>query len=191
MRSRFWFVALLLIPASLLALDWSTHGPKGGAVAQVALSPAAPRVVHAAGGAGVFRSDDAGDTWRAAGGFLNGVTQLVVDPTNADAVVATAGSNIYKSTDGGATWRDVTGTLTSLRPSALVVDPANHSTIYLGSRCGPIGFKTGASSVSAADLDSSNPFAGAGVYRSVDGGETWTGQSNGLGGRYFSLSCRN
>ncbi len=187
MSPRFAFVALLLLPASLLALDWSTHGPKGGAVAQIAFSPAAPRVVYAAGGAGVFRSDDAGDTWRATGGFLNNVTQLAVDPTNADVLVATAGSNIYKSNDGGATWRDVTGPLTSLRPSALVVDPANHSTLYLGSRCGPIGFKTGASSVSAADLDSSNPFAGSGVYRSVDAGETWTGQSNGLGGRYFSL----
>ncbi len=187
MRPWFPCVALLLLPGSLFALDWSTHGPNGGAVAQVAFSPAAPRVVYAAGGAGVFRSDDAGDTWRATGGFLNDVTQLAVDPTNADVLVATAGSNIYKSTDGGATWRDVTGLLTSLRPSALVVDPANHSTLYLGSRCGPIGFKTGASSVSAADVDSSNPFAGAGVYRSVDGGETWTGQSNGLGGRYFSL----
>lgn len=187
MNRRFAFAALLLLPASLFALDWSTHGPKGGAVAQIAFSPSSPRVVYAGGGAGVFRSDDAGDTWHATGVLLNGVTQLVVDPTNADAVVATAGSHIYRSTDGGATWRDVTGTLTSLRPSALVVDPANHSTIYLGSRCGPIGFKTGASSVSAADLDSSNPFAGAGVYRSVDGGETWTGQSNGLGGRFFSL----
>ncbi len=187
MSPRFAFAALLLFPASLLALDWSTHGPKGGAVAQVAFSPSSPRVVYAAGGAGVFRSDDAGDTWRATGGFLNGVTQLAVDPTNADVVVATAGPNIYKSTDGGATWRDVTGAHPFLRPSALVVDPANHSTIYLGSRCGPFGFKTGASSVSAADLYSGNPFDGAGVYKSVDGGETWTGQSNGLGNRYFSL----
>jgi photosystem II stability/assembly factor-like uncharacterized protein len=187
MRIRFAFSALLLVPASLLALDWSTHGPKGGAVTQVAFSPAAPRVIYAAGGAGVFRSDDAGDTWRATGGFLNDVAQLAVDPTNADVLVATAGSTIYKSTDGGATWRDVTGPLTYLRPSALFFDPANHSTVYLASRCGPIGFKTGASSVSVADLDSSDPFAGAGVFKSVDGGDTWKGQSDGLFGRYFSV----
>jgi photosystem II stability/assembly factor-like uncharacterized protein len=180
MRTRFALACLLFLAPSLFALDWSTHGPNGGAVAQIAISPAAPLVVYAAGGAGVFRSDDAGETWRAVGGLLNGVTQLAVDPTNADVVVATAGENIYRSTDGGATWRDVTGPLTFLIPSALLFDPANHSTIYLGSRCGPIGFKTAAPSMSG------DPFAGAGVFKSVDGGSSWVAQLQGLDGRFFS-----
>jgi photosystem II stability/assembly factor-like uncharacterized protein len=181
LRSRFPFAVLLLLPTSLLALDWSTHGPNGGAVAQIAVSPAAPQVVYAASGAGVFRSDDAGDSWRAVGSF-NAVTQLAVDPTNADVVFATAGQSIYKSIDGGVTWRDVTDHLpSSLRPSALVIDPTNHSTIYLGSRCGPIGFKTAVPSMSGA------PFAGAGVFKSIDGGATWAAQVKGLDDRAFSV----
>jgi photosystem II stability/assembly factor-like uncharacterized protein len=180
MHSR--FAALLLLPTSLFALDWTSHGPNGGAVAQIAISPAAPRVVYAASGAGVLRSDDAGDTWRALGGSFTAVTQLAVDPTNADVVFATTGQKIYKSIDGGTTWRDVTDHLPfPLLPSALFIDPTNHSTIYLGSRCGPIGFKTAVPSLSGS------PFAGAGVFKSIDGGATWTAQLKGLDDRFFSV----
>jgi photosystem II stability/assembly factor-like uncharacterized protein len=187
MTPRFAFAVLLLLPASLFALDWSTHGPTGGAVAQIAMSPAAPLVVYAASGAGVYRSDDAGDTWRAVGGSLNAVTQLAVDPTNADVVFAATAQSVYKSTDGGASWLDITGHLpVTPRPSVLFIDPANRSTIYLGSRCGPIGFKTGASSVSAS-MYSGDPAAGAGVFKSVDDGATWTAQLQGLSGRAFSV----
>src|SRR6185295_15678090 len=90
MRSRFPVAALLLLPTSLFALDWSAHGPNGGAVAQIAISPAAPQLVYAASGAGVLRSDDAGDSWRTLGGSFNAVAQLAVDPTNADVVFATS-----------------------------------------------------------------------------------------------------
>ncbi|HXH41777.1 MAG TPA: hypothetical protein VNN08_24345 [Thermoanaerobaculia bacterium] len=182
MRIRFAFAALLLLPASLFALDWSTHGPLGGAVAQIAISPAAPRVVYAAGGAGVFRSDDAGDTWRNVSGPFNAVTQLAVDPTNADVVFAATGRSVYKSTDGGVSWLDLTDHISeTLRPSALFIDPADHSTIYLGSHCGPIGFKTGASDVRATS-SSFDPFSGSGIFKSVDGGATWRGAVQGLDG---------
>jgi len=187
MRPRFALSALLILPASLFALDWSTHGPKGGAVAQIALSPAAPFVVYAASGAGVYRSDDAGDTWRNVSGSFNAVTELAVDPTNADVVFAATAQSLYQSTDGGTSWLDVTDHL-PVRPrtSALVIDPANHSTIYLGSRCGLIGFKTGVSSVNAS-MYGGDPAAGAGVFKSVDGGATWTAQLQGLSGRAFSV----
>ena len=182
MRARFPLAVLFLLPTALFALDWSAHGPNGGTVAQIAISPAAPQVVYAASGAGVFRSDDAGDHWRAAGGALGAVTQLAVDPTNAEVVFATTGPKVYKSTDGGATWRDVTDHLPfPLLPSALFIDPTNHSTIYLGSRCGPIGFKTAVPSMSGS------PFAGAGVFKSIDGGATWTAQLKGLDDRFFSV----
>jgi len=65
--------------------------------------------------------------------------------TNADVVFAATAQSVYKSTDSGASWLDVTGHLPiSPNPSALFIDPANHSTIHLGSRCGSIGLKTGA-----------------------------------------------
>lgn len=174
-------LALLFVAPQLAALQWSTHGPFGGNVAQIAISPAAPRVIYACSGAGVFRSDDAGDTWRNVSGPLGAVQLIAVDPTNADIVLAASSAAVYRTTDGGASWRDVSGTLPAfLRPSALFIDPRNASTVYLGSRCGAIGFKT-------APSDSSSPFAGSGVYKSTDGGQTWRGASDGLGGRYFSL----
>jgi photosystem II stability/assembly factor-like uncharacterized protein len=174
-------VSFILVVPSLSALQWSTHGPNGGAVAQIAVSPAAPRVVYAAGGAGVFRSDDAGDTWRDVSGTFHGVSQLAVDPKNADVLFATAGQRLYKSTDGGASWLDLTGRFPRLiRPSSLVIDPTDSSTVYLGSRCGPIGFSTLVPTAAPVVVPNGDPFFGAGVYKSIDGGATWTTQLSGL-----------
>lgn len=171
---------LLVFATPLFALDWSTHGPVGGNVAQIAVSPAAPRVIYAGGGAGVYRSDDAGETWRDVSGPVHGVQLMAIDPTNAGIVYVTTGTDLYRTTDGGASWRNLASTFDlAVRPSALFVDPGNPTSVYLGSRCGPIGFKT-------APSDSSSPFTGSGVFKSIDRGETWHGAANGLGGRYFS-----
>lgn len=178
--------SFVLAAPSLFALEWSTHGPNGGAMAQVAISPAAPRVVYAAGGAGVFRSDDACDTWRNVSGPFHDVTLLVVDPKNADVLFAATAFNVYKSTNGGASWRDLTSLFsTVIRPSALVIDPTSSSTVYLASRCGPIGFSVGLPAQMQAVVPTGDPFLGAGVYQSTDGGVTWSGQVRGLD-RLFS-----
>ncbi len=177
MRIAFKFVALFFVPVSLVAVEWSTHGPTRGAVTEAAFSSAAPKTVYAAGGAGVFRSDDAGESWRNVSGPFNAVTHLAVDQTNANNILATAQQGVFKSADGGVSWHKVTKGLTASDPSALIMDPVTPSTVYLGSHCGPsIAFKTGtqAGGVAALDTSSSNPLAGAGAFKSVDGGESWT-----------------
>jgi len=177
-------VLIFAFAASANALTWSTHGPIGGRVTDVAFSPAAPRVVYVSTTAGIFRSDDGGDSWRDISGSLAGVTHVTADPTNVDIAFATTQQHLYKTTDGGATWHDLNALLPDgILPSALRIDPSNPSTIYLGSRCGPIGFK-GAPS---PDSLTGNPFQGAGVYKSVDGGATWTSQLNGLTNRPFGV----
>jgi photosystem II stability/assembly factor-like uncharacterized protein len=106
----------------------STGLPASLVQVNIAIAPSAPRRVYlavgtnepgdysSAAGLGVFRSDDAGESWtritsdprpalRIGGGDL---PVLRVDPTNAD-VLYSAGLVTMKSTDGGKTWLSLRG----------------------------------------------------------------------------------
>src|SRR5438876_8127535 len=61
---RSGILALAFVAASVAsAATWTSHGPYGGAINALA-SSANGRVIFAGQAAGVFRSDDAGETWR-------------------------------------------------------------------------------------------------------------------------------
>jgi len=73
----------------------------------ITVDPASPERVYVAGPAGVFRSDDAGQTWQAANGGLGDVeiVALSLDPARQGRVFAgAADSRIFESLDGGTTW---------------------------------------------------------------------------------------
>jgi photosystem II stability/assembly factor-like uncharacterized protein len=84
--------------------------------ANLAVSAAKPdrvyALVEAKPGGGLYRSEDAGQSWKLVSDFAQLITRpfyyvtLGVDPTNADIVFAGA-ENFYKSTDGGANWATV------------------------------------------------------------------------------------
>jgi hypothetical protein len=81
----------------------------------------------------------------------------------------TPGGGVYRSTDGGVTWKQISGAAGSGLPaegvSDLVADPGNANRFYAA--VAPFFFgSTG----------------NEGVYRSDDGGQTWTPMSNGLTG---------
>lgn len=73
--------------------------------------------------------------------------------------IASAGGGVWKTTDGGTTFRSVTDNLPSLSCGAVAVDPLNPSVVYLGT--GELNFS----------LDS---WYGVGVFKSTDGGSSWT-----------------
>jgi photosystem II stability/assembly factor-like uncharacterized protein len=69
----------------------------------------------------VYRSDDAGNTWRDSdGGQLPDSPHhaIVIRPDAPDTMFAAADTGVFRSTDGGATWTDMTGNL----PSTMFVD---------------------------------------------------------------------
>jgi photosystem II stability/assembly factor-like uncharacterized protein len=163
-------------PAAVLILSllagWSSSGPTGGAVNAVVVAPSDPSIVWAGNSAGVFRSTDGGATWSNVTGNFAEVSHLVVHPSKPDTAwlfsASADATRVYRTDDGGATWTDQTDGLPSLLPSALVIDPRNPDTLYLGSRCDPYNF------ASIAPL-SIEPLRGeyGGVYKSTDGGATW------------------
>jgi len=136
-------------------------------------------------GNGVYRSNDAGKTWQHVGlEESEHIGNMWVDPQNPDVVVVAAlgrtypknrQRGIFKSTDGGKTWRnvlyedDVTGAVD------LVFASGN-------TKIGYAALWEHYTAPGARGAIESSGFAG--VYKTSDGGETWTQLTEGLpGGR--------
>jgi hypothetical protein len=82
---------------------WTTNGPEGGFVQTLAIDPQTPTTLYA-GGYGVFKSTDEGESWTAMNnGLLDfPVYALAIDATAPTTVYAgTFGGGIFKSMDGG------------------------------------------------------------------------------------------
>ena len=104
----------------------------------------------------------AGGSWEYAGANNIGgrVTDVVVDPTQANTIyVASAGGGVWKSTDAGATY-------TTAWPNDY---PQAIGSLARGSD-GTLWAGTGEANASGGGIT----YVGDGVYRSTDGGQTWT-----------------
>jgi photosystem II stability/assembly factor-like uncharacterized protein len=124
----------------------------------------------AAGPLGVFRSDDAGQTWSLLPGLPAwSITDLAMDPGDPAVLYAAVGhifgdpaNGVYKSTDGGATWARLGGGLPTALVGriALAVAPSNPQRLYalMAERALPDGGEASTQ----------------GAYRSDDAGLTWT-----------------
>src|SRR5579871_3944472 len=136
-------------------------------------------------GNGVYRSNDAGKTWQHIGlDETEHIGNLWVDPRNPDVVIVAAlgrtysknnQRGVFKTNDGGKTWRnvlhkdDVTGAVD------LVFAPGNTKIGYAAM------WEHYTAPGGRAAIESSG-FAG--IYKTIDSGETWTQLTEGLpGGR--------
>lgn len=86
--------------------------------------------------------------------------------------VAGASGGVWRTLDGGATWTPLTDDLAFNAVGALALDPTNDDVIYAGS--GEANF-------------ANHSFYGVGLYKSTDGGDTWTVlAADSFAGRTFS-----
>jgi photosystem II stability/assembly factor-like uncharacterized protein len=159
-------------------------------VGDIAISPSNPDIVWAGSGEannrqssswgnGIYRSLDAGKTWQQMG--LSGtmhIARIVVHPTNPDVVwVAAVGNQwapsgergVFKTTDGGRTWRQVLRVNDDTGASDIAVDRDSPNVLYAA---------TYQRRRTAWGFNGSGP--GSGLYKSVDGGETWTKITKGM-----------
>ncbi|HEV2110570.1 MAG TPA: glycosyl hydrolase, partial [Gammaproteobacteria bacterium] len=131
-------------------------------------------------GDGVFKSTDAGKTWKAAGlADTHTISALVVDPRNPDVVYAAsmghvfkpnAERGVYKSTDGGKSWDKVLFVDDNTGAIDLVMDPKDPQTLYAAMWQ---AYRTPWSLVSGGE--------GSGLYKSTDGGAHWRNLSRNPG----------
>ncbi|HEU0035439.1 MAG TPA: hypothetical protein VFQ53_32740 [Kofleriaceae bacterium] len=131
-------------------------------------------------GDGIYRSTDEGETWTNMGlPNTERITRILVHPKNGNVVYACAPGKLwsdstdrglYKSTDGGKTWALVLkGGNPSTGCSSVTMDPKNPDVLMAGLwdfRRKGWTFRSGG--------DGPDAPSGSGLYRSVDGGKTWT-----------------
>lgn len=87
------------------------------------------------------------------------VNVIKPDPQNSQIVyLGFSSGGLWKTTDGGQTWRPIFDDFPWLAIADINIDPTNSKIIYVA---------TGDPNISGY------PFVGDGVYKSVDGGQTW------------------
>lgn len=162
-----------------------------GSVGAIAVAASDPNVVyvgmgeHAVRGVmthhgdGVYRSTDAGRTWKKVGlAATQHISRILVHPTNPDIVwVAAQGAlygpgeerGVFKSVDGGTTWKKVLYRDERTGASELAMDASNPRILYAAMwEYGRLPWK----------VISGGP--GGGLYKSTDSGETWEQLKEGL-----------
>ncbi len=153
------------------AMQWRGIGPyRGGRVLAVAGIPGDPYTFYfGAVAGGVWKTTDAGATWLPLTDHtpISSVGAIAVAASNHNIIYVgtgegaprgdiTYGDGIYKSVDGGKTWRFV-GLPDTRQIGALIVDPQNPDVVLVAA----LGHAFG-------------PNAERGVFRSGDGGKSWT-----------------
>ena len=163
----------------------------GGTIGGIAVAPSNPDMVYVGGGEyalrgnvshgeGVWKSTDAGKTWTSLGLKLTRqISRVLVHPTNSDVVYIAAQGNVwaptpergvYRSRDGGKNWSKVLFRNDSTGASDLAFDPSNPNVLYAAFwQAGRTPWM----------LNSGGE--GSGVFKSTDGGDTWTNISHNPG----------
>jgi photosystem II stability/assembly factor-like uncharacterized protein len=168
--------------------NWQNISDKyfGGSIGSIALAPSDENIIYVGEGEnsfrgnvssginGMWKSTNAGRTWTNIGlKFGKHITKIIVHPTNANIVWAAVfgpvfgASNdrgVYKTTDGGKTWRKVLGTLNNTTGAIEITAEHNNPDVMYASLW---QFKR-----THHNMESGG--AGSGIYKSEDGGETWT-----------------
>ncbi len=160
-------------PGYLTGLRWRSIGPyRSGYISAVAGIPGDPTTYYAATPeAGVWKTSSAGTVWEPVfdATQVASVGAIVVAPSNPSVVYAgtgdasgwsfTPGKGVYKSTDAGKSWTNV-GLEDTRYIDAMIVDPRNADVVLVGSF--------------GAALTGGPANTARGVYRTTDGGTTWT-----------------
>ena len=162
-----------------------------GSVGSIAVSPSNPEIIYVGSGEGlqrpdlslgdgVYKSTDGGATWKHLG-LRDGqqIAQFAVDPRNPDRLlVAVAGHpygpnperGIFRSTDGGQTFAKVLYKDENIGGADVLFNPTNPDVAYASlweARQGPWE-------------NAAWNGGGGGIFKSTDGGQTWTLLRKGL-----------
>ncbi len=159
-------------------------------IGDLAVAPSNPNIVWAGTGEannrqssswgdGVYKSTDAGKTWKNMGlKETRHIGRIVINPTNPDIVLVAAAGHlwgpntergVFKTTDGGQNWSRVLFVDENTGANDIVLDPKNPQRLIAS---------TYQRQRKAWGFNGGGP--GSGIYRSGDGGDTWTKLSSGL-----------
>ncbi len=161
------------LATSAEGLAWTQLGPYniGGRVTALAVAPGGTTIYLGSANGGVFKSTNSGVNWAPVmdgwGWELFSIGALALDPTDANVVYAGTGeanhsvdsydgNGLLRSSDGGQSWQSL-GLQATARIARVAVDPSDRDRIFVAAM--GTQFSTG-------------PHRG--VYRSEDGGQSWS-----------------
>ncbi|MDE3198797.1 MAG: hypothetical protein KGN84_20785, partial [Acidobacteriota bacterium] len=174
--------------ASPNATTWTALGPTplnesgnaSGRIAGVAVDPTDSSTIYiAAAGGGVWKTTDGGATWTPLTDSQSTLAMgaIAIAPSNHLKIYAgtgeannsadsNSGAGILVSSDGGTTWSLTTGSFNRLAIGKIAVDPTTDKVAY-----------------AAVNDFAENGLccANTGVYKTTDGGSTWTNVTSAAG----------
>ena len=159
-------------PAMFRGLRWRSIGPARGGRSQAVAGSAARALEYDFGatGGGLWKTSDGGVTWRPVSDKFftsSSVGAVAIAESNPDVVYAgmgetelrgniLQGDGVYKTIDGGKTFTHV-GLEKTLAIARIRIHPANPDVVYVAALGDPYG-----------------PNDDRGVFKTIDGGKTWT-----------------
>ena len=166
-----------------------------GSIGAIAVAPSDPNTIYVGTGEpdirsqhsygiGVFKSTDAGNTWHQVGlTDTRQIGRIVVDPHDPNRVYVAALGHVYKanpdrgvfrSTDGGAHWKKVLASgqdPENVGAIDLALDPSDPRVVYAS---------LWATRRPPWSVYAPTNLPGGGLYKSMDGGDTWHQLTDGL-----------
>ncbi|NIW99687.1 MAG: T9SS type A sorting domain-containing protein [Phycisphaerae bacterium] len=143
---------------------WVPIGPWGSNVRTLAIDPDNPQVIYAALSFDVLRSQNAGDSWELISNVrglapphrVPIITDLEIDPSNSNHIIIATESLVARSLDGGTTWQVI---IDSVGQGFYDIEfnPRNPNTVY----------------AAAGDFTIEDNIDGGGIFKSVNGGQSW------------------
>ena len=150
--------------------------PSNSRIIYVGTGDSAPRNTVLTG-EGMYKSTDGGKSWQYIGlGDTHIISWIIVDPTNPDVVYVAAlghlfASNpdrgVFKTTDGGKTWKKILYVNEGTGAISLAMDPSNPGVLYAAMW-----------QMSRKHWTFASGGPGSGIYKSTDGGASWTNISH-------------
>jgi photosystem II stability/assembly factor-like uncharacterized protein len=116
----------------------------------------------------VYESFNGGQSWTTIANVGTNVNifDAVGSPDLQTLYVAAWGHGVLKSTDGGHSWQPVNSGLGNLQISGLTIDPNNPNTVW--------------AAASHSATATGGVYAPGGIYKTTDGGQSWTAADTGL-----------
>lgn len=142
---------VLAVPAQAGPGVWTSSGPEGGTIFEIAVDPAQPATVFLGAQSAVHKSTDTGLTWTTlnVAPYAAVLNRLRMSPHDGDLLLVTNFWQIFRSTDGGSNWSALAGGLPVPGGfSELAFDPTTPGRVWAS--------------------------GSAGFWQSLDDGDTWT-----------------
>jgi photosystem II stability/assembly factor-like uncharacterized protein len=173
--------------------NWTNISDKffGGSIGSIAIAPSDDKTIYVGTGEnslrgnvsegnGIWKSEDGGKSWRNVGlSDSRHITRVRINPKNADIVYASCLGHlfgpgdergVYKTIDGGKTWKRILFSNKFSGAIDLIMDPVNPNILYASTwrvQRTPYSLESGGE--------------GSGLWKSIDGGETWKNISRNKG----------